>query len=176
LLLGTVSVADAVGYEAIGPVYKQLGMAVSPDDCSLALRGLQTLGVRLERLEKTALDVAGWLAKHPNISTVLHPALPSCPGHECWQRDFTGSSSIFSVVFADRFTAGEVAAFADRLQLFKIGFSWGGVTSLVMVYPTLDRPGKNYRGRLVRLNVGLEESADLIADLTRALDAMDAPA
>jgi cystathionine beta-lyase len=176
LLLGTVSVADAVGYEAIGPVYKQLGMAVSPDDCSLALRGLQTLGVRLERLEKTALDVAGWLAKHPNIRTVLHPALPSCPGHECWQRDFTGSSSIFSVVFADRFTAGEVAAFADRLQLFKIGFSWGGVTSLVMVYPTLDRPGKNYRGRLVRLNVGLEESADLIADLTRALDAMDAPA
>jgi cysteine-S-conjugate beta-lyase len=176
LLLGTVSVADAVAYEAIGPVYKQLGMAVSPDDCSLALRGLQTLGVRLERLEKTALDVAGWLAKHPNIKTVLHPALQSCPGHEHWQRDFTGSSSIFSIVFADRFTAGQVAAFADRLRLFKIGFSWGGVTSLVMVYPTLDRPGKNYRGRLVRLNVGLEESADLIADLTRALDAMDAPA
>jgi cysteine-S-conjugate beta-lyase len=176
LLLGTVSVADAVAYEAIGPIYKQLGMAVSPDDCSLALRGLQTLGVRLERLEKTALDVAGWLAKHPNIKTVLHPALQSCPGHEHWQRDFTGSSSIFSIVFADRFTAGQVAAFADRLRLFKIGFSWGGVTSLVMVYPTLDRPGKNYRGRLVRLNVGLEESADLIADLTRALDAMDAPA
>jgi cysteine-S-conjugate beta-lyase len=176
LLLGTVSVADAVAYEAIGPIYKQLGMAVSPDDCSLALRGLQTLGVRLERLEKTALDVAGWLAKHPNIETVLHPALQSCPGHEHWQRDFTGSSSIFSIVFADRFTAGQVAAFADRLRLFKIGFSWGGVTSLVMVYPTLDRPGKNYRGRLVRLNVGLEESADLIADLTRALDAMDAPA
>jgi cystathionine beta-lyase len=176
LLLGTVSVADAVAYEAIGPIYKQLGMAVSPDDCSLALRGLQTLGVRLERLEKTALDVAGWLAKHPNIKTVLHPALQSCPGHEHWQRDFTGSSSIFSIVFADRFTAGQVAAFADRLRLFKIGFSWGGVTSLVMVYPTLDRPGKSYRGRLVRLNVGLEESADLIADLTRALDAMDAPA
>jgi cysteine-S-conjugate beta-lyase len=176
LLLGTVSVADAVAYEAIGPIYKQLGMAVSPDDCSLALRGLQTLGVRLERLEKTALDVAGWLAEHPNIKTVLHPALQSCPGHEHWQRDFSGSSSIFSIVFADRFTAGQVAAFADRLRLFKIGFSWGGVTSLVMVYPTLDRPGKNYRGRLVRLNVGLEESADLIADLTRALDAMDAPA
>src|SRR6202045_4487218 len=70
LLLGTVSVADAVAYEAIGPIYKQLGMAVSPDDCSLALRGLQTLGVRLERLEKTALDVAGWLAEHPNIKTV----------------------------------------------------------------------------------------------------------
>src|SRR6267142_4513309 len=75
LLLGTVSVAGAAAYEAVGSVYKQLGMAVSPDDCSLAIRGLQSLGVRLERLEKTALEVARWLARHPNIDTVLHPAL-----------------------------------------------------------------------------------------------------
>jgi cystathionine beta-lyase len=175
LLLGTVSVAGAAAYEAIGSVYKQLGMAVSPDDCSLALRGLQTLGIRLERLEKTTLEVARWLAKHPNIKTVLHPALQSCPGHEYWHRDFTGSSSIFSIVFDERFTAGQVIAFVDRLKLFKIGFSWGGVTSLVLVYPNLDRPGRHYGGRLVRLNVGLEESSDLIFDLTHALNTMDTP-
>src|ERR1700688_1040600 len=171
LLLGTVSVAGAGAYEAIGTVHKQLGMAVSPDDCSLALRGLQTLGVRLERLENTTLEVARWLAKHPNIKTVLHPALQSCPGHEYWHRDFTGSSSIFSIVFDERFTAGQVIACVDRLTLFKIGFSWGGVTSLVVVYPNLDRPGQDYGGRLVRLNVGLEESSDLIADLDQALNA-----
>ena len=176
LLLGSVSVAGAAAYEAVGPVYKQIGMAVSPDDCSLALRGLQTLGVRLERLEKTTLEVAQWLAKHPNIKVVLHPALPSCPGHEHWRRDFTGSSSIFSIVFVERFTPAQVISFADRLTLFKIGFSWGGVTSLVIVYPNLDRAGQDYGGRLVRLNVGLEESSDLIADLDRALSSMAAPA
>jgi cystathionine beta-lyase len=173
LLLGTVSVAGSAAYETIGPIYKQLGMAVSPDDCSLALRGLQTLGIRLQRLEQSTLEVARWLAQHPNIETVLHPALPSCPGHECWQRDFTGSSSVFSIVFDGRFTAGQVIVFADRLRLFKIGFSWGGVTSLVVAFPNLARAGRGYGGRLVRLNVGLEEPSDLIADLTQALDAMD---
>jgi cysteine-S-conjugate beta-lyase len=176
LLLGTVSVAGSAAYEAIGSAYKQLGMAVSPDDCSLALRGLQTLGIRLERLEKSTLEVARWLAKQRGIKTVLHPALPSCPGHVHWHRDFSGSSSIFSFVFDDRFTADQVIAFADRLRLFKIGFSWGGVTSLVVVYPNLDRPGRPYGGRLVRLNVGLEEPSDLIADLDQALNTMDAPA
>jgi cystathionine beta-lyase len=176
LLLGAVSVAGAAAYDAIGSAYKQLGMAVSPDDCSLAIRGLQTLGVRLERLEKTGLEVAQWLAEHSAIKAVLHPALASCPGHEYWRRDFTGSSSIFSIVFDDRFAAEQVSAFADRLTLFKIGFSWGGVTSLVIVYPNLDRPGQDYGGRLVRLNVGLEEPSDLIADLNQALNAMDTPA
>jgi cysteine-S-conjugate beta-lyase len=147
-------------------------LAVSPDDCSLALRGLLTLGVRLERLEKSALELAHWLSMHPNIKTVLHPALPSCPGHEHWRRDFSGSSSIFSIVFDERFTAGQVAGFADRLKLFKIGFSWGGVTSLAVLYPNLQRPERHYAGRLVRLNVGLEEPSDLIADLAQALNSM----
>jgi cystathionine beta-lyase len=172
LLLGSVSVAGNTAYETIGSTLKQLGMAVSPDDCSLALRGMKTLGIRLERLEKSALEIALWLSKQPSIKNVLHPALPSCPGHEYWRRDFTGSSSIFSIVFDERFTADQAIAFADRLTLFKIGFSWGGVTSLVIVYPNLDRPGTNYGGRLVRLNVGLEEPADLIADLAQALGAM----
>jgi cysteine-S-conjugate beta-lyase len=172
LLLGTVSVAEPSSYEKIGSVFKQLGLAVSPDDCNLALRGLQTLGVRLERLEKSTLEVARWLARHPNIETVLHPALPSCPGHEYWKRDFTGSSSVFSIVFDERFTPAQVMAFTDGLKLFKIGFSWGGVTSLVVGFPSIDRPGGNYGGRLVRLNVGLEEPSDLIDDLSGALNGM----
>ena len=169
LLLGSVSVRSEAAYEAVGTAYNQLGMAVSPDDCSLALRGLQTLGVRLERLEATTLTVARWLARQPAIEAVLHPALPSCQGHEIWRRDFTGSSSVFSIVFKQRVGAEQVMAFADRLELFKVGYSWGGVTSLIVVYSTIDRPGKDYGGRLVRLNVGLEEPADLIADLNQAI-------
>ena len=173
LLLGAVSVADGSSYESVGSVFKQLGLAVSPDDCNLALRGLQTLGVRLERLEKSTLEVARWLAKHPNIETVLHPAMASCRGHAYWQRDFSGSSSVFSIVFKERFTGAQVMAFTDGLRLFKIGFSWGGVTSLAVGFPKLDRPGQNYGGRLVRLNIGLEEPSDLIADLTGALNGME---
>jgi cysteine-S-conjugate beta-lyase len=176
LLLGTVSAADAAAYATIGSAYKQIGLAVSPDDCSLALRGLLTLGVRLERLEKSTLEVARWLSRQPNIETVLHPALPSCPGHEHWRRDFSGSSSIFSIVFDERYSADQVAGFADRLKLFKIGFSWGGVTSLAVVYPNLQRPERHYAGRLVRLNVGLEEPSDLIADLAQALFPMPSTA
>jgi cystathionine beta-lyase len=144
-------------------------MAVSPDDCSLALRGLQTLGVRLERLQASTLAVARWLADHPAIGSVRHPAFPSCPGHEHWKRDFTGSSSVFSVIFAERFGVDEIAEFIDALELFKIGFSWGGVTSLVVSYPNLSRPGESFGGRVVRFNIGLEEPEDLIADLRRAL-------
>lgn len=171
LLLGTVSVREAKYLDLIGDTYKQLGLAVSPDDCSLALRGLQTLGVRLAHLEASALKVAQWLAAQPGVKTVFHPALPSCPGHEFWKRDFTGSASLFSILFDVRYTARQVGAFVDGLKLFKIGMSWGGVTSLALVYPNLDRP-QDYGGRLVRLNVGLEEPEDLIADLAQALKGM----
>jgi cystathionine beta-lyase len=172
LLLGTVSVGASAVREAIGPIWKQLGMAVSPDDANLALRGLQTLGVRLERLEASTLEIARWLVNQPNIEAVLHPALPSCPGHDIWKRDFKGSSSVFSIVFRNDVSFAQVGTFVDTLRLFKIGFSWAGAHSLAMVYPTLKRPGKDYGGRLVRLNIGLEEPVDLIADLRHALDAM----
>lgn len=171
LLLGSVSVREARFLDIIGDTYKQLGLAVSPDDCSLALRGLQTLGVRLAHLEASTLKVAQWLAAQPGVKTVFHPALPSCPGHQFWKRDFTGSASVFSILFDTRYTAGQVGAFVDGLKLFKIGMSWGGVTSLALVYPNLDRP-QDYAGRLVRLNVGLEEPEDLIADLAQALKGM----
>ena len=171
ILLGSVSVKDQASFEALGPVYRQLGLAVSPDDCSLALRGLQTLALRLEHLEMATLEVARWLETHPAIEEVYHPALPTCPGHEHWKRDFTGSASVFSFLFKDHVTGAQGAAFLDALEIFKIGLSWGGVTSLAVVYPDLERPGRDFGGRLVRLNVGLETPADLIEDLRQAMAA-----
>ena len=153
----------------MGPVYRQLGLAVSPDDCSLALRGLQTLGLRLAHLEGATLEVANWLVDHDAIAEVYHPALPSCPGHEIWQRDFTGSASVFSFLFKDHVTPEQSEAFLNALNIFRIGLSWGGVTSLAVIYPDLERPGKDFGGRLVRLNIGLEHPADLIEDLHQAL-------
>ncbi len=169
LLLGSVSVSSPELYEKVGSVWGQLGMAVSPDDASLALRGLQTLGIRLQRLELSALKIAKWLKSRPEIETVLHPALPDCPGHDLWKRDFTGSASVFSFVFGSEIAAAEVPAFVDRLTLFRKGFSWGGTASLAMIYPNLRRPNRDFDGRLVRLNIGLEEPEDLIADLSMAL-------
>lgn len=169
LLLGSVSAGTEAAYRAVGTAHQQIGMSVSPDDCSLALRGLQTLAVRLERLEASTLEVARWIETQPGVERVLHPALPRCPGHELWRRDFTGSSSIFSIVFESRFTAAQVNAFVDALKLFGIGWSWGGTHSLAMAYPELERPTGDYAGRIVRLNIGLEEPADLIEDLAAAL-------
>ena len=170
VLLGSVSVANAALHEKVGAIWSQLGMGVSPDEASLALRGLRTLGVRLERLESSALKIAQWLRTRPEVESVLHPALPDCPGHEIWRRDFTGSASVFSIVLKPGFTPERVAAFVDALALFGLGFSWGGTASLVMIYPDLRRPGRDYEGRLVRFNIGLEEPGDLIDDLARAFD------
>jgi cysteine-S-conjugate beta-lyase len=99
------------------------------------------------------LAIATWLAQRPEIEIVLHPAFSTCPGHEYWKRDFTGSAGIFSIVFAPSFSPEQVNAFVDTLKLFKIGYSWGGVTSLALAYPLLERPGKGYAGRIVRLNI-----------------------
>ena len=169
LLLGSVSVRDKPAFEKMGPIYRQLGLAVSPDDCSLALRGLQTLALRLDQLEKSTLQVAHWLADQPKIRAVFHPALASCPGHDVWKRDFTGSTSVFSIWFTDDISPTQVEAVIDSLDLFQIGLSWGGVNSLAIVYPDVERPGQDYAGRLVRLNIGLEHPDDLICDLKNAL-------
>jgi cystathionine beta-lyase len=169
LLLGSVTVRDDAHYQAIGKATYLTGMAVSPDDCTLALRGLQTLGVRLAHLERSTLAIARWLAERPEIARVLHPALPSCPGHEIWKRDFTGSASVFSVLFDVRYSEQALLRFVDRLALFRIGFSWGGVASLVMPQFHLQRTLRAPETPLVRFNIGLEETDDLIADLEQAL-------
>ena len=170
LLLGAVTLRDATLYQPVGETLFVLGMTVSPDECSLALRGFQSLAVRLDVIEKSALDLARWLASRPEIERVLHPALPSCPGHDVWRRDFSGSSGVFSVVFAERFSRDDVFRFVDVLRLFKIGYSWGGVTSLVMPWPAPPiRRDVDYGDRLVRFSLGLEAPEDLRADLERAL-------
>jgi cystathionine beta-lyase len=169
LLLGSVTVQDAADYERIGRTMQVLGMSVSPDECSLALRGMQTLAVRLERLERSTLEVARWLAERAEIARVLHPALPSCPGHELWRRDFTGSTSVFSVEFARTYRRARVHAFVDALQLFEIGWSWGGVTSLAVPVNPPRTVAARREGVLVRFNVGLEAPADLLRDLEQGL-------
>src|ERR1700729_3450296 len=134
LLLGAVTVRDPKLFEQLGETHQGLGCAASPDDCSLALRGMKTLAVRLKAVEQTALALAQWLSARPEIELVLHPALPSCPGHEFWKRDFTGSSGLFSIVFQRQFTQPQVLRFVDALELFEIGYSWAGVTSLAVAY------------------------------------------
>jgi cystathionine beta-lyase len=169
LLLGSVSVNSDAAMKRVGKIYRLLGLSVSPDDCSLALRGLQTLGVRLAQLERSTLEVAKWLKARPEIALVLHPALADCPGHDIWKRDFCGSASVFSIVFKNDWAPDRIMRFVDNLKLFKIGYSWGGVASLVMAYESLNRAQRNYGRQLVRLNIGLEEPQDLIADLEQAI-------
>ena len=172
LLLGSISAREPAMTRVIGTTLEQLGMGVSPDDCALALRGLATLELRLRALQQSTLEVAQWLKQRPEVKLVLHPAFPDCPGHDVWTRDFTGSASLFSVIFRD-WTAARVERFVDSLELFKIGFSWGGVASLVMAYPHLKRPTPEDGPRLVRLNIGLEHPADLIADIEQAIVAAE---
>jgi len=170
LLLGSVTVRDDAIYQRLGVSQQMLGLAVSPDDCSLALRGLQTLAVRLSAMEHSALQIAKWLADCPEVELVLHPALSPCPGHEFWKRDFLGSSGVFSIVFKEGPTQEQVYAFVDGLKLFKIGYSWAGVTSLAVAYDIGRIPGRPpYDHRIVRLNIGLESTHDLIADLKQSL-------
>jgi cystathionine beta-lyase len=171
LLLGSVTVRDPKIYERLGETYQGLGCAPSPDDCSLALRGMKTMAVRLKAVEESALALAQWLSERPEIELVLHPALPACPGHEFWKRDFTGSTGLFSIVLNRRFSKEQVLRFVDALQLFKIGYSWGGVTSLVMTYDLSSPKRPLYAHRLVRLYTGLESIDDLKADVEQALAA-----
>jgi cystathionine beta-lyase len=174
LLLGSITTREKASWRQLGATHQLVGCAASPDDCSLALRGLKTLAVRLQAIEEGALTLARWLSQRPEIERVLHPALPSCPGHEFWKRDFTGSAGVFSIVFQSHFSKAQVQRFVDALELFEIGYSWAGVTSLAVAYDFGGARGRpNYGHRLVRLNIGLEDVGDLNQDLGQALEAMD---
>lgn len=168
LLLGSIATRDEGHDKRLRAVQRLMGMGVSPDDCSLALRGLKTLDVRLKRLEETALKVARWLEQREEVTTLLHPAFPDCPGHDIWRRDWKGSAGIFSIILG-HWTRQQVIRFVDSLELFKIGYSWGGTDSLVMTYDDLKRPTPEAGLQLVRLNVGMEDPQDLIEDLEQAL-------
>jgi cystathionine beta-lyase len=128
------------------------------------------MAVRLKHIEASALRIARWLAEQPEIERVLHPAMEGSPGHEFWKRDFTGSTGVFSIVFKLEATKAQVLRFVDALELFEIGYSWGGVTSLAVAYDFPASKGRpNYGHRIVRLNIGLEDTEDLIEDLERSL-------
>ncbi len=170
VLLGSVTVKDSKLYQQLGATQQLLGSAASPDDCSLALRGMRTMAVRLHHIEASALQIARYLAARSEIDLVLHPGLEGSPGHELWKRDFTGSAGVFPIVFKPQATKAEVLAFVDGLELFEIGYSWGGVTSLAVAYDFHGSKGRpDYGHRIVRLNIGLEDTADLIDDLERCL-------
>jgi cystathionine beta-lyase len=117
--------------------------------------------------------MAQWMAARPEIETVLHPALASCPGHDLWKRDFTGSTGVFSIVLRKEFTKEQVQRFVNALGLFKIGYSWGGVTSLAVAYDFRGSGGRpDYGHRIVRLSIGLEDVGDLKLDLEQGLAKM----
>ncbi|WP_404371784.1 cystathionine beta-lyase [Sphingomonas sp. MMS24-J45] len=154
----------------------QLGQVASPDDCWLGSRGLRTMAIRLKQHQESALQIAHWLAEQPEVASVLHPALPSCPGHAHFQRDFNGSSGLFSFVLNGGNEAAR-AALIDGLEHFGIGYSWGGYESLALPvdpqrYRTVTR--REDAGPLVRLQIGLEDPADLIADLAAGLERFSA--
>lgn len=148
-----------------------LGHAVSPDDAYLAARGLRTLHLRMQRHQDSALAVARWLVERREVGTVLHPAFDSCPGHEYWKRDFSGSSSLFAFSLKDG-TAKDTEKFVDALNEFGIGYSFGGFESLALPVRPKRTAGAKPPRALIRLHVGLEDVTDLIDDLDQAFAAL----
>ncbi|HEX8841252.1 MAG TPA: cystathionine beta-lyase [Sphingomicrobium sp.] len=167
VMLGAIS-ATAEYYDRIQRTSWDLGHSVSPDDAWLGSRGIRTMAVRLKQHQESALKIANWLKEQPQVGRILHPALPECPGHEYWERDFKGSSGLFSFELkgADR---AERNAFVERLELFGIGYSWGGYESLAIPVNPLRTVSKAPAQNLIRLHIGLEDPEDLIEDLGRAL-------
>jgi cystathionine beta-lyase len=172
LLMGAVITRDRALNDRLALAHMRLGLGVSPDDAYLVQRGLPTMKMRFERHDASARELAAWFKARPEIAKVLHPAFEDCPGHAFWQRDFTGAGGLFSVVFDARFDEAQVDRMVDALTLFGIGYSWGGPNSLVMPYRINSLRDQWEGGVLVRFNVGLEDPADLIADLARAFDAL----
>lgn len=170
VMLGSVT-AGPGRYAALRDASYQLGQTASPDDAWLGARGLRTMAIRLEQHGRAALRIAEWLKTRPEVARVLHPALPDCPGHEIFHRDFRGASGLFSFVL-DGGGEKERAALIDGLEHFGIGFSWGGYESLALpVDPHRYRTATAWKaeGPLVRLQIGLEDPDDLIADLEQGL-------
>lgn len=168
-LLGTISVTERHAQE-LDAYCRTTETCASPEDCHLALRGLRSLPVRLRQHERSALEVARWLEAQPPVDRVLHPALPSHPEHALWKRDFTGSSGLFSFTLKEEPSPGQLAAFIDGLELFGIGYSWGGFQSLITAGRPSRRLPSRYAGRtVIRLSIGLEDPQDLVKDLELGL-------
>ena len=169
VLMGAVITRERAVHDRLARAHMRLGLGVSADDAYLVMRGLPSMKLRFEAHDAAARRVAAWLKARPEIARVLHPAFADCPGHDTWKRDFSGAGGLFSVVFDERYTEEQVDSFVDALTLFGIGYSWGGANSLVMPY-RMAAIRRNWvgKGLLVRFNIGLEDTDDLIADIERA--------
>ncbi len=170
VMLGTIACRTMEDYNFLFAFHYAHGAHTAPDDIYLAHRGLRTIAVRMQYQQTAALKIAQFLAKHKRVKRVLHPALPSCEGHEFWARDFSGSSGLFSFILKEECNDEQMGKILDNMDYFAMGYSWGGYESLMI-------PGKftrtqsqwNEKGQMFRLNIGLEAVDDLIEDLDRAL-------
>lgn len=174
VMLGSVS-ATRETYGRLREAQMALGVNAAPDDAYLTLRGLRTMPTRIERHGRSALEIAQWLERREGVARVLHPALPSFAGHALYERQFSGSTGLFSIVLAgggDR----EAAAFLDALELFGLGYSWGGFESLALQPDLSDRVAATAptEGPVIRLQIGLEDVSDLQEDLERGFAAIAA--
>ena len=175
VLMGSVTTRSAALHERIKLAHMHLGYGVAGNDAELLLRSLPSLALRYHAHDATARALAAWLATRPEISRVLHPALPGCPGHEYWRARCTAAAGLFAVMVDERHSQAQVDAFVDALRLFKIGYSWAGPVSLAVPYDLSGMRGGRppYPGTLVRLAIGLESEAALRADLAQALRALN---
>ena len=174
-MLGVV-IATKESWPMLRDSARALGNNAGPDEVFLGLRGLRTLAVRLPRHMESGIAVADWLRSRAEVTSVLHPALPQDPGHAIWKRDFLGACGLFSFELDRKYGDDAVAAFVDHLELFGIGYSWGGFESLVTVAkPHGIRSAEPWRdhGPLLRLHIGLEATEDLIADLKAGFDRLN---
>ena len=169
LVMGSIS-ANEKHWDVLQKTQSQLGVCPQGDDCYAVLRGMRTMAIRLSAHEKSAIEIATWLTGQKQVARVLHPALPSDPGHEIWKRDFSGSSGLFGFVLKDA-ADSNVGQFLDALKFFGMGYSWGGYVSLALAVNSDDRTIAHAPegGRLIRLQIGLEDTKDLISDLDQAL-------
>ncbi|AOJ80080.1 cystathionine beta-lyase [Burkholderia savannae] len=177
VLMGAILTTDAL-YPKIDRFYRQLGLSVSGDDAYLALRGLRTLSVRLERHQRNAHALTEWLAKQPEVAEILYPARPGSPGHALWRRDFTGASGLFGVVLHPQ-SDEALRAMLDGMTCFGMGFSWGGFESLILrSNPACHRTATQWKreGPLLRIHAGLEHPDDMIADLEAGFSRLRAAA
>lgn len=174
VLMGSVVTRNKELHQQLALTHMQFGTGVSPEDCNIVLRSLPHYKLRYETQDISARKIASWLKQQPAIAEVLHPALQGAPGNAIWQRDFSGAASLFSIVFQPQIGQAAIDHFIDQLQLFHIGFSWGGSVSLALPYEMNKiRKAWPYQGGLVRLYIGLEDTDDLINDLQQALSGLE---
>jgi len=174
VLMGSVVTRDESLHHKLMLAHMRLGIGVAANDAELVLRSLPTLELRYRAHDQSARKVARWLQRQPMVRQVLHPALPGAPGHEYWAAHCNDAAGLFSVLIDPKLPAERVDAFVDALQLFKLGFSWGGPVSLVVPYDLKAMRGDAARlsGHLVRFSIGLEAADDLIVDLEQAMSAL----